>query len=178
MAEATGESDSRERPIWQGNPSQVVNLGKNVGAAILIGLFIAGGGFVASKMDSLIPLWIGLGASALVLLWGAWHWLETRCYKYELTPERLRVRHGVLSRQTEELELYRVHDLELHEPFWMRLFGLGNVILHTSDQTAPTLRIESIRNAQGVRDQIRERVEETRQKKNVRTIEGMEMTDS
>jgi membrane protein YdbS with pleckstrin-like domain len=177
MAEATGESESRDRNIWQGNPSQVVNLGKNIGAAILLALFIAGGGFIASKMDSLIPLWVGLGASALVLLWVFWHWLETRCYKYELTPERLRVRHGVLSRQTEELELYRVHDLELHEPFWLRLFGLGHVVLYTSDQTAPQLRIESIRQASEVRDKIRDRVEQTRQDKNVRTIEGMEMNE-
>jgi uncharacterized membrane protein YdbT with pleckstrin-like domain len=171
MAEATQENENGV--LWRGNPSQVVNLARYIGAVILIGLFIAGGIFIFIRTDNPIALWIALGLSALILAWAFWHWLETRCYKYSLTEERLRVQHGVLSRKTEKL--YRVHDLALHEPFWMRLFGIGNVVLYTSDQTAPTIRIESIRRAADIRDKIRHQVEETRKAKNVRTIEGMEM---
>jgi len=174
MAETAEQND---RVIWRGHPSQVTNLGKNIGALLLIALFLAGGIWLTMRLESYIPLYIGMGLAAVIVAWALFHWLQTRCYKYELTDERLQMQHGVLSRHTEELELYRVHDLKLEEPFWIRLFGLAHIVLYTSDQTAETLRIESIRNAAEIRDKIRDRVEQTRQDKNVRTIEGMEMTE-
>ena len=96
---------SEEKEVWFGNPSQVVNLG----TFILLGLFFW----------LVIPL--------LVILW---KWLAIKNTKYELTTERLKTRHGVLNKKTDELELYRVRDYNYEQPFFLRLFSLGNIIFY------------------------------------------------
>ena len=106
-----------EKDVWYGTPSQVVNLGTFIVCGLLFFL--------------VIPLFIAL-----------WRWLEVKYTKYELTTQRLRTRYGVLNRKTNELELYRVRDYQLEEPFFLRLFSLGNVILRTSDRTSPVVTIK------------------------------------
>lgn len=74
---------AEERTVWLGTPSQILNLG----SFILLGLFFW----------LVIPLFVIL-----------WKWLVVKNTKYELTTERLRMRHGVFNKHTDELELYRV----------------------------------------------------------------------
>jgi uncharacterized membrane protein YdbT with pleckstrin-like domain len=165
--------DLPEGVLWQGSPAQLTNIWRYLGSAVLIAVLIAAGVAIMRWVGGgAWPLWIALILSAVVLLYALWHYLQTRYYQYELTNQRLRIRIGVLNRQTHELELYRVHDISMNEPFWYRLFGLGNIVLYTSDETNPELTIRAIAGAQRVRDQIREHVEKVRQQKRVRTIEG------
>jgi uncharacterized membrane protein YdbT with pleckstrin-like domain len=51
-----------------------------------------------------------------------WKWLETRNTIYSLSDQRLKFTRGVLTKTTEDLELYRVQVRA--EPF-ERLVGLG-----------------------------------------------------
>jgi hypothetical protein len=76
-----------------------------------------------------------------------------------------------LQKRIEELELYRVRDTQFEQPFFLRLFGLGNVILLTTDTTSPEVIVPAIPNAQAIREQIRYAVEETRDSKRVRVAE-------
>jgi uncharacterized membrane protein YdbT with pleckstrin-like domain len=137
---------AEERTVWFGNPSQVINLG----SYILLGLFFW----------LVIPLFVIL-----------WKWLVVKNTKYELTTERLRMRHGVLNKKLDELELYRVRDYKLDQPFFLRLFSLGNVILQTSDKTHPTVLIEAVPNAEELREQLRTHVEACRTSKGVREVD-------
>ncbi len=41
-----------------------------------------------------------------------------------------------------ELELYRVKDIVLNEPFLLRLVGLSNIVLVTSDRSTPVFVVE------------------------------------
>ena len=54
---------------------------------------------------------------------------------------------------------------------WERLFGLGNIILTTTDNANPTVTIAAVREASALRDQIRLHVEKCRQRKGVRITE-------
>jgi hypothetical protein len=60
---------------------------------------------------------------------------------------------------------------ELQEPFVLRLFGLGNLVLLTHDESNPTVVLRAIPGAKALRDQIRQHVEECRDKKRVRVAE-------
>jgi uncharacterized membrane protein YdbT with pleckstrin-like domain len=111
------------------------------------------------------------GIALVPVLIGGIKWMQTQCRRYQLTTERLRVRQGVFSRRTDEVELYRVKDYVLVEPFFLRLFGLGNVVVNTHDTTNPTVLLEAIPDASAVRDQIRKHVELCRVQKNVRVAE-------
>jgi uncharacterized membrane protein YdbT with pleckstrin-like domain len=171
MAEEETHNDNLpEGVLWKGSPAQLTNIWRYLLALVLIIVFIAGG--IALSGNGMWTVWVGLVLAAIAAGYALVHYLQTRFYEYELTNERLRIRSGVLNRQTDELELYRVHDIVLNEPFWYRLFGLGNIILHTSDETNPELTIRAVPGAQNLRDQIRDNVEKVRQQKRVRTIEG------
>ena len=89
-------------------------------------------------------------------------YLKTRFTIYELTDQIYREKTGVLSQKIEELELYRVRDYSVDKPFLMRLFGLGNLTLITSDKTNPRVYMRAIRNVENVRDTFRKHVEEAR----------------
>ena len=98
-------------------------------------------------------------------------YLRTRFTIYELTEERFREKTGVLSQKIEELELYRVRDYTVEKPFIMRLFGLGNLILVTSDKTNPKIYLYAIRNVESVRDVFRKNVEATRKQTGTKEVD-------
>ena len=136
---------SEEKDVWFGSPSQVVNLGTFIVMGLLIWL--------------VVPLFIIL-----------WKWLVIKNTRYELTTERLRTRHGVLNKETDELELYRVRDYKLEQPLFLRLFSLGNIVLQTSDSSHPVVTLRAIANGEELREQLRTHVEACRMKKRVREV--------
>lgn len=137
---------AEEREVWSGTPSQVINLPTFVICVLLFFL--------------VIPVFYAL-----------WRWLVVKMTKYELTTERLRTRYGVLNRKTDELELYRVRDYKFDQPFYLRIFSLGNVALTTSDKSHPLVVIRAIQNGEQLREQIRTHVEACRVAKRVREVD-------
>ena len=137
---------AEERDVWSGTPSQVINLPTFIVCVLLFFL--------------VIPVFYAL-----------WQWLVVKMTKYELTTERLRTRYGVLNKKTDELELYRVRDYKFDQPFFLRLFSLGNIILQTSDRSHPTVVIRAIPDGEQLREQIRTHVEACRVAKRVREVD-------
>jgi len=91
---------------------------------------------------------------------------------YELTDERLMVSSGILVRVREELELYRVKDYRVIEPLYLRLFGLSNIELITSDRTTHIVYLKAISNGHKLADMIRDNVEKMRVSRGVREIDS------
>lgn len=141
---------AQELNVWSGSPSQISNLG----AFIICGLVSL------TVIGAIFALPIAL-----------WMYLVVKNQRYELTSQRLKVHSGVLSKKTDELELYRVKDTRFDQPLLLRLFGLGNVIIVSSDATSPVSTITAISDAQPLREQIRKLVEERRDQKRVRIAE-------
>lgn len=65
-----------------------------------------------------------------------WLWARSRATRYELTTRRVVVETGLLSKQLEQVDLYRIDDYRLDLPFAQRLLGTGNLTLATSDRSA------------------------------------------
>jgi uncharacterized membrane protein YdbT with pleckstrin-like domain len=135
-----------EKELWRGTPSQLVNLPWYV-------------------------LWILLFWLVIPLLVLLWQWLVIRNTVYELTSERLKLRRGVLNKHLDEVELYRVRDYKLEQPFFLRLFGLGNILLQTSDRSHPSLRLRAVRDGEQLYERVRAAVEESRARKGVRELD-------
>jgi uncharacterized membrane protein YdbT with pleckstrin-like domain len=131
-----------EETIWTGTSSQL----KNLGAFLLCILVIP------------IP-------------WAFWRWLQVKNRVYQLTTERLLISSGVINKSTETLELYRVRDLQVAQPFWLRLFGLHNIHLITTDTSTPEIIVDYIPADLKLPDKFREQVEQCRVKKRVREID-------
>lgn len=139
-------SKEQEQDIWFGTPSQIVNFWIFVFAVLFFWL--------------ILPLFIAL-----------WAWLTIKNTKYELTTQRLRTRYGILNKEIDELELYRVRDYKLVRPFFLRIFSLGNIILETSDRSHPVVIISAISNGEELKEKLRKYVEDCRVKKRVREVD-------
>ncbi len=120
--------------------------------------------------------WKNLGPFLLCLLvipipWAIYRWLVVKTTKYELTSERLITKRGIFSVATDTLELYRVHDMAVTQPFFQRVLGLKTVQLVTGDTTSPRVLIDYIPASLNLQDTIRKQVEECRMRKRVRTVD-------
>lgn len=118
-------------------------------------------------------LWWFVACVLLVPIpWAVWRWLQVRNTTYTLTDQRLKTTRGVFTRTTEDLELYRVRDNRFEQSFAERLFGLGQVVLFTTDETSPEVRLTFIKDAEAVREKIRTLVEARRDAKRVRYLDA------
>jgi uncharacterized membrane protein YdbT with pleckstrin-like domain len=135
-----------EETIWRGSSSQL----KNLGFFILCFLFCW----------LIVPIFIGLT-----------RYLQTKNHVFELTNERLKMSEGVFSKVNETLELYRVKDIEILQPFFYRMLGLENIKVNTSDLSSPVVFLEGIPQSAGLADKMRNAVETIRMQKKVREID-------
>lgn len=154
---------AEETSLWKGCTSQLVHFW-----TYLLWCIIAAGIAVAAVL-LLIPLLFVVLLLPLIGMLA--RFILTRSTVYELTTQRLRKTSGVFSKQLDELELYRVKDSMLEQPFWLRLFGLGNVLILSSDATMPGVRINGIADAFDVREKLRLAVEGERDRKRVREVD-------
>jgi uncharacterized membrane protein YdbT with pleckstrin-like domain len=168
-----------ERTVWKGKPSQALNLRTFFLCALisLVAIFF----FIGLKNWIYRPTG-GIGFKQFVLwdlsIWilapmviAVWKWLAVRSQLYEVTTERIRVTRGVLTRRSDDLELYRVKDIILVQPFIRRLFGLGDIVLTTNDSSSPVLVLPAVPRAKWLREEIRRCVEVGRVDKGVHVAE-------
>jgi len=135
-----------EETIWRGTSSQLKNLGLFILAALFCWL--------------IVPIFIALS-----------RYLQTKNNVFELTTERMKMTEGIFSKVTETLELYRVKDIEVRQPFHYRLLGLENIVVNTSDLTSPMILLEGIPTKIGLADKLRNQVEIIRAQKKVRELD-------
>lgn len=152
---------TEETTHWKGSPSQWLNIGSfTIAIVVAIGISIGGIFFPPAFIALLIPL-------AYIV----WSYLTVRCQIFEVTTERIRITKGVINQQIDEVELYRVKDMVVERKWWMRLTGLGNVHLETSDRSLPHVDIPAIRDSIQLREDLRKLVEAMRDKKRVRELD-------
>lgn len=80
--------------------------------------------------------------------------------RYSMSEDRVFLQKGLFSMQFEEVVLYRVSDISLKMSFGQRLFGLGTIIVHSSDKTTPHFEIRGIRHPLEVKEMLYRQVEE------------------
>lgn len=135
-----------ETAIWTGRPSQLINLPIFIVCLLLFWL--------------VFPIFVAL-----------WRYLEIRAIRYDLTTQRLYFASGVFNRDRDQLELYRIKDYHVGKPFLLRIFGLGDVVIMTSDQTTPTLRLRALHRTDTLADRLRDQVEIRRDRKRVSEVD-------
>ena len=160
----------QEQVIWTAHPSQITNIGVYLGCLLVCGAMIAAFVLTPQPRSPYLLNCFGVIAAVALLVFLA-RWLRTRARTYQVTSERIKVSDGIFNRKTDELELYRVRDYKVTEPFWLRLFGLGNLVISSMDVSSPSLEICAIRDPNGRREELRKYVELCRDKKRVRVTE-------
>lgn len=66
-------------------------------------------------------------------------WYKTASVQYRLTTQRLFLRTGLIAKQIEEVELFRVKDVTVTQNVMQRLLGVGTITVISTDDSHPKL---------------------------------------
>ena len=91
--------------------------------------------------------------------------------KYSMSEDRIFYETGLLNTKLDEILLYRVLDISLSISLGQRLFGVGTIILKSSDKTLPELIIKNIKRPREVKEIIHHQVEEIKLARKMRVSE-------
>lgn len=163
--------------IFEVKPSQINNLFYFIGQAAVLAaiLFFAtdiqgyvkaffywindlAGGEFGHRINLLTNLTLGV----LVAMPGlsiCWRYLETHLRVYTFRADRLVFQYGVLNRNKDNVEYYRIKDFYSDAPFWMRPFGISNFHLISTDRRSPYLKVPGIKGVELHEDAIRNAIE-------------------
>ncbi len=86
----------------------------------------------------------------------AFYWLKSQATTYEITTQRVRIERGVLSKNKDSIELFRIDHFDLHKPLGMRLAGYCALHLRSSDASLETVILYGIPRLEQLADTMRE----------------------
>lgn len=96
--------------------------------------------------------------------------LYLKMMRFTITDEMIIYEHGVLWKQREYIELYRVIDFKEHISFFQNLTGLKTVTIYSGDRSTPILPIPGIALGYPLVRTIRQRVEYNKRRKGIYEI--------
>lgn len=88
--------------------------------------------------------------------------------KYAMSEDRLFLETGLLNLALDEIILYRVRDIGLSRKLGQRIFGVGSVLIHSTDKSLPYLELKNIKNPTAVKEMIHKQVEEMKIARRIR----------
>ncbi len=162
-----------EQTVWAGTPSHLVNLGHYVLYLLFFAALLTSA-ILLRQVISAHGTWVLAISGAMLLLpllALLVKWLQLKSRRYELTNERLIISRGIFSKHMSVIELYRIKDYILEQPFFYRLFSLGNISVITSDAAPQHVTLQAVRGARRLLDVLRQNVEECRVKKGLREMD-------
>lgn len=132
---------------------------------LFLGMIIIAGAFNINLPDiAFVGVGIGIG------LYAIYKYYYIRTIKYYLTEEQIIVQKGLISKRTDYLELYRVIDLLVLQPLWLRFFGLMHVNIISFDSNEQSLFLRGIKTTD-ILNIIRKQVQECRRKNKILTVD-------
>jgi uncharacterized membrane protein YdbT with pleckstrin-like domain len=84
------------------------------------------------------------------------YWFQSLATSYEITTQRVKIERGLLSKNKESVELFRIDHFDLVKPLGMRLAGHCLLHLRSSDASFATVIIYGIPNLEALADTLRE----------------------
>lgn len=145
-------TDSPEEAIWSGGYSHLAMVG--TWFACGLGSVIA---LVAAFALSLTAAGVGYTLLAVLAVWaffGLLYAYRRFSVRYRLSTQRLIHEAGLLWRTVDRVELIDIDDVTYRQDPVERMFGVGTIVLASSDRTTPELPMPGIANVRKIADQI------------------------
>ena len=120
-------------------------------------------------------LWFLFGL-VLFFLWippliAIYKFLEVYYWRYEFYERTMIERKGIFSVTRTEVSYYRIKSILVEEPLWMRIFGLSNVIIKTSDEFNNIVTLYAVPNGTELRSILREVTDQRRTEQGVKEFD-------
>ena len=132
------------------------------GLILAVWLFFSGMGWL-----TLLGLAVSTIGGALV----SWGFLKVASVSYRVDTLRVEVERGILRKRIDNLELWRVKDIQFRQTLVQRMLGVGNITLVTSDATNPSVEIRGVANPRDLYDSLRDAVDVVRRGRGVVGVE-------
>lgn len=97
--------------------------------------------------------------------------------RYAISEDRLFLSVGFLTIKDEEILLYRVRDISASRSLWQRLFGVGTIVVASSDKSTPVLTIKNVKDPMAVKELLHRQVEQVKRNRRMRVGEIMTASD-
>lgn len=127
-------------------------------------------GYACAGMDGMpfigLLLWLSVAVSLLL----AYRFIYLKRMVYRITSEQLIYEHGVITRSSDYVELYRVVDFAERSNLLQQLCGVKTVSVHSGDRTTPRLDIIGVGIDDNLVHAIRTRVELNKRRKGIYEI--------
>jgi membrane protein YdbS with pleckstrin-like domain len=154
--------------IFQGTPSQLINLPAFIKGAVAILSIGIGFGYASTQWPA--PWFIPVLAVLLVFVGIGLAYLQVKFTEFEIDVERITCRKGILNRTVQSVELFRIQDVTSVHPWWQRMFGIGAVVVMTSDSNNPVWRLPGMKDAEQLRNELNRAAIALRDVKGVREV--------
>ncbi len=142
------------------------------GLYVVLGLVCVGIWWLGATYDTGVrPLVIAVAGPVPLLIGIAYSWLVRLGAEYRLYPDSLEIETGLVSRNIDNLQLFRVRDLGLRQSLIGRLLGVGDVNVTSTDQSTPHLTIRGVAGPRALYDTLRERVAESQATRRTMIVE-------
>jgi uncharacterized membrane protein YdbT with pleckstrin-like domain len=102
--------------------------------------------------------WITLACVAAGLIMWFIPVLIVKSVRYRITNYRIDFERGIFGKKIDTLELWHVEDIRFDQSFLDRLLGVGNLLVVSSDETTPQLRMHGLPNPRPLFDTLKQRV--------------------
>jgi len=86
---------------------------------------------------------------------------------YTISTERLRIVHGFLGKDHENIELVRINDLDWDHGIFERALGIGDILVHSVDKTEPTVVLRNVSDPAKVYEILRAAMLDARKKHHI-----------
>lgn len=93
--------------------------------------------------------------------------------KYAMDEERLFIDKGFFKTTSDEVRLYRIMDVSLTRTLGQKIWGVGDIEVHSSDKTLHDFTIKSVKKPREVKELLSQNVEKQRELKRVVNREMM-----
>lgn len=101
------------------------------------------------------------------------YWLRSLGTTFILTTQRVQVERGLFSKAKDSLELFRVDHFDVFKPLGMRLLGLCEVKLHSSDPEMDSVVLYGLPDLEAMADTLRDCSLRERTRRRVLPMEQM-----
>ena len=129
------------------------------GLYVVLGLVCVAIWWLGARFDTgWHPLVIAVAGPIPLLIGIAYSWLVRLNAEYRLYQDSLEIETGLVSRNIDNLQLFRVRDLRLRQSLLGRLLGVGDLEVTSTDQSTPHLTIGGVAAPRALYDALREGV--------------------
>jgi uncharacterized membrane protein YdbT with pleckstrin-like domain len=133
-----------EEMVFEGHPSWRAVLSFYVSGVAIVAVAAAIGALVSGAAIAILA---GAVVLAIVILAGL---IKRQSTRYVITSERLHIRHGILSKTTQETRVQRVQNVNTEQSLFERIMQVGTVDFDTAGTDDSEFRFVGVANPEDV----------------------------